>query len=224
MAVRIVRRTKVQVSTQPPHITQNFHTERLSSRHTGTLHTVFAAQCTGAGNSKPQKPPLNQFSGPIAHAGRPVAAGVLVAEVEQQARMWHAAAAGPRCAAPAADGYMPFMAASGCRREMGGADAAESMDTKLVEDPTEECEAWDRKESRGTGCRTRDSNLRIVFGGRGWLTARFSLSSFFGSGGFARPLQGKHRLYTVRKERVARRMKHDKYLVIPFRCERAVIV
>jgi hypothetical protein len=36
------------------------------------------------------------------------------------------------------------MAASGCRRKMGGADAAESMDAKLVEDPTEECEAWDR--------------------------------------------------------------------------------
>jgi hypothetical protein len=49
-----------------------------------------------------------------------------------------------------------FMAANGCRREMGGADAAESMDARLVEDSTEECEAWDTRESRGTGRASRD--------------------------------------------------------------------
>ena len=53
-----------------------------------------------------------------------------------------------------------FMASSGCRREMGCADAAESFDAKLVEDPTEECEAWKRWELRGTGRTTLDPICR----------------------------------------------------------------
>jgi hypothetical protein len=78
-----------------------------------------------------------------------------------------------------------FMAASGCRREMGGANTAESMDAKLVEDPTEECEAGDGRESRGA-CRTaQGGSCSDFFFWRCYLPA------------FCRAL-----LHTVKKERV----------------------
>jgi hypothetical protein len=81
-----------------------------------------------------------------------------------------------------------FFAASGCCREMGGTDAAESMDAKLVDDPTEESFYPVIKEIARHSAR---SNMLILLGGCKLLSDRFPLrffKSFSGSGGFVRPL------------------------------------
>jgi hypothetical protein len=89
MAVRIVRQTTMQASTKPPHITQSFHTQRLGiPGHCiqAVLRNVMALAIRNCDI-------LHTISSRA--PSRTLAAGILVAETKQQARMWHAAAAGP---------------------------------------------------------------------------------------------------------------------------------
>jgi hypothetical protein len=102
MAVRIVRRTTVQVSTKPPYITQSFHTEQLGCL--GILvHCIPAVLLNALALAIQKCKSLHYISsrGPL----HTLAAGVLVAEAAGE--NVDAAAGGPRCAAPAADGCMP---------------------------------------------------------------------------------------------------------------------